>query len=176
MVDGALLTTLQPAFACTEAFILGGFLVGYGLLLAASFVALWRWSLLFSYQGLVTHLRQLRGAAWQRFLVLVVLSFTGLPPFFFFFNKFGLIIYLTQASGGVLALLVVAFLLFGWYAYFSFIRWLSLTHVSVGHSHPLTRGFFSTWGVTFLVFFSCFLFLLVFLMDDFLLALWWFLA
>ena len=132
--------------------------------------------MLFSYQGLTTHLRQLRGAVWQRFSTLVVLSFTGLPPFFFFFNKFSILVYLTQASGGVFSFLVVSFLLFGWYAYFSFIRWLSLTHVSVGYTHSLTHGLFSTRGVTSLLLFGCFMLLLGFFMDDFLVFLWWFLV
>jgi NADH:ubiquinone oxidoreductase subunit 2 (subunit N) len=176
MVDGALLVVPQSSTLAPDAVVLGGFLFGYGLLIVGLFVAFWRWSLLFSYQGLTTHLRQLRGATWQRFSTFVVLSFTGLPPFFFFFNKFGLLVYLTQSGGAVFSLFVLFFLLFGWYAYFSFIRWLSLTHVSVGYTHPLARGLFSTRGVTFLIIFGSFMFLFGFFMDDFLVLLWWFLA
>ena len=84
MGDGAPLLALTAPCVWHEAPILGGFLLGYATLLVALFFALWRWSLLFSYQGLVVHLRQARGAAWQRLTLLVVLSFTGLPPFFFF--------------------------------------------------------------------------------------------
>jgi NADH:ubiquinone oxidoreductase subunit 2 (subunit N) len=176
MAEGALLTTPHSGTAGLDSFVLGGFLFGYGLLIIALFIAFWRWSLLFSYQGLTTHLRQLRAAAWQRFSALVVLSFTGLPPFFFFFNKFGVIIHVTQVGGVGVSLFVIFFLLFGWYAYFSFIRWLSLTHTSVGYTHLLSRGFFSTRGVISLLLCGCFVFLLGFFMDDFLVFLWWFLA
>jgi len=68
---------------------------------------------------------------------------------------------------------LLLFLIFGWYAYFTTIRWLSLAQVSVGFSRQLLSGLFSV-RVT-LVWVALFLggVALVFLMDDFFIFVSW---
>jgi hypothetical protein len=104
----------------------------------------------------------------------IFICFTGLPPVFFFFNKLGLLLFVLQQTTLFKGILVLFFLVFGWYAYFTFIRWFSLMQTNVGFSKQLLFGLYSINSVFLWVFFFFFLSSLVFFMDDFFVIVSWF--
>jgi hypothetical protein len=100
-------------------------------------------------------------------------GFTGLPPFFFFFSKLGLLIYVLQMTSFFNALFLLLFLALGWYFYFVGVRWLSLIQAAIGYSRVLVLGLFSAklvqiWVCVFLVYLG-----LACLLDDFSLLVSW---
>ncbi len=119
-------------------------------------------------------LRQGRGVFWQRLSLFFLICFTGLPPFYFFFNKLGLLVYIFQTGSLFRGILVLFFLLFGWYVYFVVIRWLGLGQVAVGYSRALVDGLFAKKTTQLWVLFFFLGGGLVFLLDDFFILVSWF--
>ncbi len=69
--------------------------------------------------------------------------------------------------------LILFFLVLGWYAYFSVIRWFTLTQVVIGHSKALVNALYAPRVVLVWVFFFLFLGGLVFLLDDLVVLVSW---
>ncbi len=103
----------------------------------------------------------------------MLVCFTGLPPVFFFFPKLSLLVSVLQSSTFLRVLLILLFLIVGWYAYFLVIRWFSLTQTVVGYSRALVDGLFSTKVVLLWVLFFFVLGGLGFFMDDFVVLTSW---
>jgi hypothetical protein len=173
LMGPATVVTDSSAYGWSEVVVLGSFLLAYGFLLLGVFILFWRWAGLVSYQGLVTTLRQGRGVFWQRLTLFLFVCFTGLPPVFFFFAKLGLLVYVMQFATLVKGLLILFFLLLGWYVYFTAVRWFTLTQVVIGYSKALTGGLYSARVVLVWVFFFFLAGGLIFLLDDFFVLVSW---
>jgi NADH:ubiquinone oxidoreductase subunit 2 (subunit N) len=164
---------VREGLVTLEAPIVGGFLAGYLLLLCVFFSVFWRWGTLGSFQGLVVHLRQGRGIFWQRLVILSLVSFSGLPPLFFFFSKLGLLAYLLQVGAPLVGLMALLFVCLGWFVYFAVLRWISLTHTPVGFTWGLVEGLHSSRVTLLWVFLSLLLGAAVFFLDDLVVVLLW---
>ena len=141
--EGYLLYTLTPSIG-DEGLLL--YLLGYLLLIFMFACALS--NLLAAGRNssqplaLLAHSVQLR-LRWL--FVYLLLSLAGLPPFFFFGCKLGLLSLLLGEGAYVGSLCVAGLILLSWAVYFNAIRYL-LTPVLVSTVAPLRHGRLGPWG------------------------------
>jgi hypothetical protein len=126
-----------------ETFVLLFFIVSYGILLTMGAYLLWRWGWLVPQEALLTQIREGRSASWSQVFMLFLIALTGLPPMGFFFAKLNLLVFLAQNGSGVLFVLSLLMLVFGWFVYFTGIRALTLTQAQVGFSRMTRVGAFN---------------------------------
>ena len=145
---------------------------GYGIVLASVGILLW-FTTATPLRGLFIGLRQLwRGGGGSRNLALVFVLASGLPPFFFFFLKLGVLSTLLQQGGVIKLLLALSLFCFSWFVYFWGVRYLTLVEGFTGFTRLTRRVRFTSQAGLGSCLVICLCGLGVFWLDDMALIAW----